>query len=233
MNSPPPPCPFAPLAEMARLRQVIYRFLGGLLLYPEEPRWTTLGEVARELLAHSEPLANFPSFPLWQRLLAWMANLEERPPLARLQPQFIRLFQVSLDGPVCHPYESCYLDPERRLSGWVAIGLAQEYATEGLALSPTFRDMPDHVAVEMEFMAFLCSREAEAWEKGAEQEARQILRREHAFLNAHLGRWFPLFARRVVATDPDGFYATVVAAADAFIQHVSRNQQGIQHDQAF
>lgn len=212
-------CQYPPLAkaETARLRQVAYRFFGELLLYPEEPRWTMLIEVARELWAHSELLATFSFFASCQRLLAWLTTTERRPSLAWLQPQFVRLFQVSLDSPVCHPYESFYLDPERRSIGWIAIGLAKEYATEGLALSPTFRDMPDHIAVEMEFMAFLCGREAEAWELGEEQERSRILERERAFLEAHLGRWLPVFARWVIAADPGGFYAAVAEAADAFV----------------
>jgi len=204
--------------EMARFREIAYRLFGGLLLYPEEPRWTLLNEVARELLAYSEPLASYPFFASWQRLLIRLTMAEHRPLLAHLQPQFIRLFQVSLDSPVCHPYESFYLDPERHSIGWIALDLAQEYAAEGLALSPTFRDMPDHVAVEMEFMAFLCGREAMAWEQGETERARQILGRERAFLEAHLGRWLPRFAQWVMAADAGGFYATVLEAAEAFVR---------------
>jgi TorA maturation chaperone TorD len=75
------------------------------------------------------------------------------------------------------------------------------------------------VAVELEFMSFLCAQEAEAWEAEDIRQARQFLKTERRFLKAHLNRWFPQFAGRVKELSPDGVFATATRAAAAFIVH--------------
>lgn len=201
------------LAELARFRQGYYRFAGALFLYPDEKRLVNLVGAAGELQKESDSLAVFPFFGPWQRLLATLQELTDG---EEVEEEYVRLFAVNPQAP---PYESFYVDPKRQVTGWITAELARAYTEMGLAQSPSVQEPPDHVAVELEFMAFLCSLEARVWEEEAPEEACQILQSQRDFLDLHLKRWFPAFARQVAAADRDGLYVLAAEAANAFIHH--------------
>jgi TorA maturation chaperone TorD len=168
-----------------------------------------------ELQEGSESLAAFPFFVPWQRLLTTLQRLTESE-TAEVEEEYVRLFLVNPEAPL---YESFYIDPKRQATGWIAAQLEGEYSERGLALSPSLQEPPDHVAVELEFMSFLCDLEAQAWEKEALKEGFQVLQWEWNFLGSHLERWFPAFVQQVAMADQEGLYAVTAEAADAFIHH--------------
>jgi TorA maturation chaperone TorD/Pyruvate/2-oxoacid:ferredoxin oxidoreductase delta subunit len=136
-------------------------------------------------------------------------------PQEGLEVEYARLF-VGPGRPVAHPYESVYR--EGRVMGDCTLAVRQSYAAEGLA--PEGHSLPDHVAVELEFMAHLAQREAEAQERGDEEEALAYLRQQEAFLSEHLGRWLPRFCQRVLAGGAHPFYADL---AQRTWQHVAQD----------
>lgn len=202
------------LAELARLRRGCYRFSGALFLYPNEERLANLLAAAGELQKGSDSLAVFPFFRPWQRLLATLQKLTGDG--TEVEEEYVRLFLVN---PYAPPYESFYIDPQRQSTGWITAQLAHEYTEKGLTLSSSLQKPPDHVAVELEFMAFLCTLEAQAWEREASEEGLQVLEWQRAFLSQHLARWFPAFMRQVAMADGEGLYAVTAEAAGAFIHH--------------
>lgn len=129
-------------------------------------------------------------------------------PQEDLEVEYARLF-VGPGRPVAHPYESVYR--EGKTMGDCTLAVRQSYAAEGLA--PEGHSLPDHVALELEFMAHLARREAEAWERDEEEEALACLRQQEAFLGEHLGRWLPRFCRRVLAGEAHPFYARLAQRA--------------------
>ena len=203
------------LAELARLRQGCYRFFGAMFLYPDEGRLADLAVAARDFQGVSESLAAFPFFGPWKRLLAALPRVAGRGS-ARVEGNYVRLFLVNPAAPL---YESFYLDPGRQATGWITAQLAGEYAERGLVLSRSLREPPDHAAVELEFMAYLCSLEAQAWEDASSSEGIRTLRWQLDFLGKHLGHWFSAFIRQVAEADPEGLYAIAAEAAGAFIHH--------------
>jgi len=136
-------------------------------------------------------------------------------PQEGLEAEYARLF-VGPGRPVAHPYESVYR--EGRVMGDCALAVRQIYAAEGLA--PEGHSLPDHVALELEFMAHLTRREAEARERGDEEGALACLRQQEAFLSEHLGRWLPRFCQRVLTGEAHPFYASL---AQRTRKHVARD----------
>jgi len=123
-------------------------------------------------------------------------------PQEGLEAEYARLF-VGPGRPVAHPYESVYR--EGRVMGDCTLAVRQSYAAEELA--PEGHSLPDHVAVELEFMAYLARREEEAREQGDEDGALAYLRQQEAFLGEHLGRWLPRFCQRILTGEAHPFYA--------------------------
>lgn len=204
------------LAVVAQLRQAAYRLFSTLLLYPDEERLAALATAAGELQDQSEFWAAFPFFGQWSRLLSSLQGLEEWE-TAKVQQQYVRLFMINPGGLPCLPYESYYVEPEGQATGWIAVQVEREYAAAGLVLAPSLKELPDHAAVELEFMAFLCHREACAWGTEVMKEGIYSLERQAAFLDRHLLQWFPEWARQVMRVDGDGIYTVVAEAAGSFV----------------
>src|SRR3990172_7014307 len=79
------------------------------------------------------------------------------------------------------------------------------------------RERPDHIAVELEFLHFLCWKEAAARVDGDEEHISVCLDAERKFLGDHLGRWADLFARGLEKTAPEGFYPALAALLRAVV----------------
>ena len=204
------------LARLARLREATYRILSQSFLFPGEEHLRGLAAAARDLRASGGPLIRFAFFEQWSRLLGLLEECD-RAGGQRFQEQYISLFAASSEGVPCPPYESAYRDPARRAAGWLLAEVEREYAAAGLALAPGSGELPDLVSVEMEFVAVLCGREAQAWEREDRRQAVDLLGRQQSFLDSHLARWLPDFGERVRAADSDGMYAALCEGAQVFI----------------
>lgn len=204
------------LKSLAGWRQLAYRLFSSILLYPEEVRLKNIAAAAAELRGQESALVELSFFPQWQRLLASLADLPDCHTLAK---EYVKIFRFSSKTVRCMPYESLYVSPGGEATGWVLAEIEGEYAAAGLALSPSQKDPPDFISIELEFMAFLCGQEIEAWNREAKKEGIQALKRQAAFLNEHLARWVPNWARLVETTASEGVYSVVAEAARVFISH--------------
>ncbi len=206
------------VAEMARWRALGYRVFATLLLPPEDGRIRWLAAMAAELRQFEDDLAMFAFFGPWQRFVGALLGLQGRG-ITKVQVEYVRLFQVNPAGAPCFPYESYYVSASPEAVGWIAAQLQQTYAGAGLDLAPDLHESPDHGAVELEYMSYLCQQEAAAWERAATDDGLRLLGQERAFLRGHLGRWFSVFADQVRITTREALYSTGIHAADAFVQH--------------
>ena len=132
--------------------------------------------------------------------------------LRTLEIEYNRLF-VGPGRPQASPYESVYRDPRGLVMGPAAQDVGRRYAEAGLALAPDHHDLPDHVATELGFVAYLALQEAEA--QG--QDATAWLDRERAFLRDHLTVWLPRFCRRVREASRHPFYSALAELTVIFV----------------
>ncbi len=207
-----------PLARLARVRETSYRLVSQAFLYPEESRLQGVELLADELGREKTSLARFSFFGEWTRLLRSIKSLASEKRQA-IQNEFVSLFSASAGDVPCPPYESVYREPYGRPTGWILAEIEGDYATVGLAPSPSLKEFPDHVSLQTEFLALLCSRETQAWGDQDLERGIKILRKEKAFLERHLGLWFPQFARRIRVADRTGIYAAIGAGAERLISH--------------
>jgi len=75
----------------------------------------------------------------------------------------------------------------------------------------------DHISTELEFLYLVAFKEAHALRSGLAEGAQICRDAQAAFLEDHLGRWAPVFARRLERKDPDGPYGAAARMLLAFI----------------
>lgn len=205
------------LSELARSRAGIYQILSTIcagmpgeqlvkLLHP----WSTL---ERQLPRGVLPLKMKRGL---KTIRVWLENNGSQPSeIITLGTEFTRLFRglgrIQSPPP---PYESVYLE-DGLLHGLSTQRVAQKYSRFRLKLNNN--EPPDYIAFELDFMRFLCEKEALAWQKG--EGARDLLKEEGTFLSEHLARWVPDFCENIRQFDSTGFYKGVADVTEGWIQY--------------
>ncbi len=199
---------------VAEARRLVYRVLSALFLYPDEDRVAALAAALPEVRAGTAPLAGLAVFPAWQDLLARVATLARDG--EELRAEYTALFLAG-GAASCPPYESAHVSVDPAAAPSVATAVERAYARAGLAVGGAAAgELPDHVAVELDFLSYLCGVEAEAPTADAAARCRG---EQLTFLRGHLLRWLPRFAAAVARAAPGGTYREVAGVARAFAEH--------------
>jgi len=109
------------------------------------------------------------------------------------------------------PYGSIYLDNERKVMGDSTMDACRQYAEAGLEIDASFKEAPDHIAVELEFLYYLNYRYLETNEL-------MYLVKQEIFLNTHLGLWIDDFTKAVVKHSNTDFYINLTLLTQKFIK---------------
>jgi len=105
------------------------------------------------------------------------------------------------------PYGSVYLENTWTLMGDSTMDARKRYEDAGLSL--IIKEVPDHVAIELEFMYYLIHREVEAIINYDETNTALCLKKQKDFLENHLGKWVPEFTNNVLANAETVFYQSI------------------------
>lgn len=204
---------------LAKARSSVYDLLVLGFSPPSEELLQALGARLLRTLEEAETLFIWPDLVGKLERLRTFAGKDQGEPekfLADLKLEYTRLFVGPYGLPV-PPYESVYREPTRTVMGASTLDVLRRYEEAGFVLSPSFKELPDHVAVELEFLALLSSEEAEAWERGDVAESLRLLRSEEAFLRDHLGAWIGGFCDRLVSSTKGPFYQAMAELARAYV----------------
>ena len=117
------------------------------------------------------------------------------------------------------PYGSVYLEGERQVMGASTADVQQRYRAAGLDVDTGFKDAPDHIAAELEFMHFLIFKAMEAANQGDANGIVTCLSNQQSFLEEHLGAWVHEFAAHVVDNAKTAFYRNLARVTAAFIKN--------------
>ncbi len=142
------------------------------------------------------------------------AAVNDKRALEELRSNYMELFGNLRSERGFPPYETEYTGGANDfLKNQDLADLMGFYRAFGLDLgaSDELRERPDHIAVELEFLHFLCWKEACAREEGNEEHIGICLDAEQKFLRDHLGRWAEVFARGVEKTATGGFFSALAA----------------------
>jgi len=137
-------------------------------------------------------------------------------PEAPLTDEFVRLFNPSMHGN-CPPYETEYTAAHVFMRAQQLADVAGFFRAFGLRVATGFRERPDHIATELEFMQVLTLKEARALARRERAHAGICRRAQARFLQEHLGRWLEPYCQKLAALGGDGFYARVAGLARDFV----------------
>lgn len=141
----------------------------------------------------------------------------ERQALQDLLVDYTRLF-VGPAQPLAMPNASFWLtdDPSQRHAATMAVlGWFEE---GGFDVSDEFRELPDHVAAELEFLYLLLFALNQARAAGNAGEAARLATLHGRFVVEHLGVWIERFAASIGAGADTDFYRELASCTRRFLR---------------
>jgi TorA maturation chaperone TorD len=218
-----------PVPSLAR--QCLYRFAALALLDPRRGAWEQLDSLRNSPLLFDaaaivrERSADPPGgLSRGERPIAYLDPeriLAELPLTSDgLNTQYEAAFGL-LASSDCPPYETEYINSKftfQRSNGLADI--AGFYRAFGLDTSAQFPERPDHIALELEFMAHLSGllHQAESLRDASRAERIDICRQAQCrFLAEHLGWWAPVFATLLARRAKGSFYEAAARFLSALV----------------
>lgn len=180
-----------------------YKFLSDCYYLPDEGLMNKVADIARTDSYFAELSSLVPP----------LTELEE------LKIDFAALFV----GPyklLAPPYGSVYLE-DGKLIGDSTVDVSNCYQREKLDI--VTMDAPDHIAIELEFMYCLVTRQIEATRDENLQELQSCQSKQASFLQLHLGRWISVFADNVKNNAKTEFYRNLAQLTEMFVQKDKTN----------
>jgi len=154
---------------------------------------------------------------LYQIIVQCAANLEQLD-VQTLKVDFSQLF-IGPYNLLAPPYGSVYLEGKRKIMGDSTMDILRRYTEVGLTTSENFKDIPDHIRAELEFMHFLIFKEIEATRKEDVNDFTNFLNNQQSFLEQHLCAWISDFADKVANNAQTSFYQNLARATEAFVKN--------------
>lgn len=191
-------------------REDVYRLLAACYYPPSRELITegccsTLAALLESVAPEAAPFA------------AQAAAASESSPIDALAVEHARLFI----GPfqlVAPPYGSVYLDDAKTVMGDSTTRVAAFYHNCGLQLADDFHELPDHFAVELEFMSFLAFKQREAEVSGNSDEVARITTLQQEFLGTYLMPWLEPFTSAIITDAEAPFYQAIARCTAAFVR---------------
>ena len=137
--------------------------------------------------------------------------------LQTLLVDYTRLFL----GPVetlAQPHGAAWLDAPLQTENNPPPAVLELYREGGFDIDPEFMELPEHVAVELEFLYVLAFNKNQANRSGQLDAVATIDRLRQRFLNEHLGAWIGPFAAAVAKGAETAFYRELAAFTERFVQ---------------
>jgi TorA maturation chaperone TorD len=116
------------------------------------------------------------------------------------------------------PYGSVYLEAERKIMGNSTLDVKKRYREAGLDTAKDFKDAPDHITAELEFIYFLIFKEIEAFSNSDLESAIGFIQKQKSFFEDHLMAWVPEFANSIIENAEHPFYPNLAKATTTFLK---------------
>lgn len=138
------------------------------------------------------------------------AYFEQQDSLSALQVEHAKLF-IGPFGTVVPPYSSLHIDEKPQIMGESTFEAYQYYLEAGIDMEAAFKEPPDHITAELEFMYYLICNYL-----NSNDEA--FLDRQRAFVTSHLAQWVIRFAEKLEQHAASAYYRNLGIITRNFIK---------------
>ncbi|MCL4533873.1 MAG: molecular chaperone TorD family protein [Bacteroidetes bacterium] len=183
--------------ESLQRRALLYGLLARLYSYPLDRQ--VLSAVAALSLQDAPPELEEPL----TRMAEAAAVLSTGVGVQAVNVEATRLFEGP-GKPVAPPYASYYL--HGRLMGPPAVAASQFYLSHDATPDSDGIVPPDHLSLELGFLAYLAARAEQAAARDGADEAKAAHRASRQFLEEHVLSWIPPFTEDVVRGADSAFF---------------------------
>lgn len=203
------------LAEVARNRSASYRYIA-LCLYP--PDQELIGMLISRAVANALLQSTAWLGEEQVRLIDAIIGLGNCTQISceSLSNEYSRLLERGIER--ISPYESSYRWQSAQdlinSSDDLRRALQHQYLLRGVQATS---GMEDHVAVEIEYLSFLCDKEATMWQAKDHKAAHELRSQERNFINDHLSHWLPEFCKKLNDRALIPFYQYVADFSDQWL----------------
>lgn len=171
-------------------------------LFTEEKLSENLGEVLGGISADAQAAAN-------KMKKALCESSQEKLSIDHAS-LFVGPFEL-----IAAPYGSVYIDKKRTVMGESTLYAARCYQEAGLSVD--IKEPQDHIAIELEFMYFLCGKEAAARQDSRMEDADYFKDLQVRFYYNVMRLWVKEFCAAIQAGAKEEFYLNVAMCLDYFL----------------
>jgi putative dimethyl sulfoxide reductase chaperone len=207
-------------AEKDSAREDLCRFLAACY-YEPDPAF------AEEHLFHSMLAAANRIDPALAELAKKLGDEFAAQDLQTLLVDYTRLF-MGPPRPLARPHGAFWLTGDATLMQDTTMAVLDLYQEGGFELDDEFREGPDHVAVELEFLYLLTFKRNEARRAGLPDVQGNWEKLEKVFLGAHLGAWVGKFTDAVKAGAETDFYRHLADLTERFVRMEEKQLNTVQ-----
>ncbi len=197
---------------MHKEQAAIYRFLS--ILYQDEISLILIREMREkilldQLIKSTDHSRTTPLCSAFSTLITALQGASAQELYNELRYEYAELFLNAGTKPV-FPYASCHVSGDPLVMQRPVFEIRQAYAAHGVHKNPAYPDLDDHIAVELEFMAYL------AEQKKTEEE-------QQAFRAQHLG-WLDAFTEKLASSAQTTFYQALAEVTQAVLKATALKQ---------
>lgn len=117
-----------------------------------------------------------------------------------------------------YPFESVYASEKRLLMQGARDEILALYRAAGLDKQDSWKEGEDHIALELEYMQVLIERTVKALREDRGEDAYNLVKCQHNFMEDHLGAWAPLLTEQMRDFCKTAFYEGLSYMTDGFLQ---------------
>ena len=195
--------------DEATARQDLCRFLSACYYEPAP-------EFAEEKLFDSIVIAAERLHPELAATARRLREAFEAQDLQTLLVDYTRLFLGPIDA-LAKPYGSCWLPAQAPTEDNPPPAVLAIYSEGGFDTDDEFPELPDHIAVELEFLYLLAFTQNQARQAGNNEALANAEQLQKRFLDEHLGAWIGPFTAAVKSGAQTAFYRELAALTARFV----------------
>jgi len=156
--------------------------------------------------------------PDCSKIVSRMKKAAKQNTAQELLIEYTRLFIGPFKTPV-PPYSALYLGSDTLMSD-ETVWVIDFYKKSGLKPDKQIKDVPDHIAVETEFLYCLIHNEINELDTGNGDKSFSLWENQQEFFDKHYKKWVPEFCAKVANETNNEYFKVLSECLNTFINNV-------------